>query len=431
LASRRPRRSGSRTPAEARVLRAVEQNSREMIGFLQELVRAESITGKEESGQELVVDALKKLGAKIDRWNPSRRDLNEYPGFSAGERRLGRRPNVVGRFGRRGGKTLAFNGHIDVVPPGDPLLWEHQPFGGDVIEGRLYGRGACDMKAGLAAEVFALRAILEAGPALRETLLLESVIGEESGGIGTLASILRGYAPDATVIAEPTGLQIVTTQAGCLNFRLRIKGKAAHGASRYLGISAVEKFQPVLNALLTLEGKRRKMRRHPLFAGVPNAVPLSVGRVRSGNWDSTVPEELVAEGRYGVWPGESLDSAKKQFERALAAEAALDPWLSRNPPEVRWFGPQWEPSEIPQDHWLARLVERAYVGALGGTPLHAGTTGGTDMRLYTNVAGVPAILFGPGDDSVAHFRDEWVDTRDVADACKVYALVALNWNMDK
>ncbi len=324
-------------------------------------------------------------------------------------------------------RQLAFNGHVNVVPAGDERLWKHPPWESIMENGRIYGRGSCDMKAGLAASIFAVKALIDSDIEITSELLIESVIGEESGGIGTLSTILRGYTPDAVVICEPTNLNLLISQCGCLMFRIRIHGKAAHGAFGYLGVSAVEESLPILNGLLNLEEKRGKERSNPLYSSVPNAVPLSIGTVRAGNWDSTVPEEFVAEGRYGVWPGETLDHAKREFERTVRKIAFADSWLRQHPPEVDWYGPQWESCEISQDHWLPRLVSDSYRQIFGVPPRIGGEQAGTDMRLFTNIADRPAVLFGPGDISVAHFRDEYVLTKDVVGACKTYALSALRW----
>lgn len=416
------------SPDKKSVSKAVDGLTDEMFRFLREVVRAKSVTGFEQPAQELVRDKLKGLGASIDYWKPSRSDFKGFETFVSEEKDFGHRPNLVGRFkGSRSGSPLAFNGHIDVVPEGDPKLWRHDPYGGDVEGGKMYGRGTCDMKAGLVATIFAVQALQAVGVQLGHDILIESVIGEESGGVGTLATIHRGYLPAAAVIAEPTNFELLTSQVGCLNFRLKITGKAAHGASRYMGVSAVEKFQPILNALIRLEEKRRVMKKLRLYAKVPNPVTLSVGTVRAGNWDSTVPDELVAEGRYGLWPGEKLEHARRQFERAVERTSLKDDWLKEHSPEVRWFGPQWESAEIPLDHWLATLVARSSYEVFHHFPARAGAVGGTDMRLFTNIAKVPAVIYGPGDDTAAHFNDEYVVLKDVVNACKVYALTALAW----
>ena len=412
-----------------KVLTEAERLAPELLRFARSLIRAKSVTGDEEEAQSVALDKLRSMGAVEDFWRPRRRDFKGYEAFVTEERNVGRRPNVVGRFRARGStKTLAFNGHIDVVPEGDPRSWRHPPYAARVEGGKLFGRGACDMKAGLAGAIFAVEALLNAGTPLQNEVIVESVIGEESGGMGTLAAILRGYVPDATIIAEPTGLTLNVVQAGCLMFRLGVRGRAAHGASSYMGISAVEKFLPLAATLKELGSRRKSMRRLKVFRGVPNPVTLSIGTVRAGNWDSTVPESLTAEGRYGVWPGETLESAKIEFEAAIEAAAAPDPWLRANPPSVTWFGPQWEPAEISPRHWLTKLVSQAVEDSNGFVPQISGITGGTDMRLFTNVAGKPAVIFGPGDDSTAHFSDEHVEVKDVLRACKAYSLAALAWN---
>jgi acetylornithine deacetylase len=397
--------------------------------FLRELIKAKSVTGFEEPAQELLRDKLKELGATVDYWRPSRRDFKGFETFVSEEKDFHQRPNLVGRFGgSKHGDALAFNGHVDTVPEGDPKLWKHAPYGGRIENGKLYGRGACDMKGGLVATIFAVKALQDCGVGLERDIIVESVIGEESGGVGTLATIIRGHVPAAVVIAEPTNFQLLTSNVGCLMFRLKIVGKAAHGASRYLGVSAVEKFQPILNALIRLEEKRKKMKKMELYSDIPNPVTLSIGTVRAGNWDSTVPEDLVAEGRYGVWPGEALEHARKQFEDAVKTAASEDMWLSEHSPEIHWFGPQWESAELKTDHWLAALVSDSAREVFRRNPTLAGAAGGSDMRLFTNIARVPAVLYGPGEDGVAHFSDEYIALKDVSNACKVYAMTALAWS---
>lgn len=401
----------------------------ELVGLTRELVRARSETGEEAAAQRVVREKLRSIGARVDYWKPEKNEFKGYEAFISEEKDFGKRPNLVARFrGSDSRRTLAFNGHIDVVPSGDPRSWKYPPYAGQAAGGMIFGRGSCDMKGGLAAAITALRAVADAGVIVKNDILLESVIGEESGGVGTLATILRGYRPDATIIAEPTSLRLTIAQAGCLMFRLVVRGKAAHGASRYMGVSAVEKFQPVLNALNRLEDVRKSMKTLALYSSVPNPVPLSVGTVRAGNWDSTVPERLVAEGRYGVWPGEKLRAARSMFERAVATAASEDDWLKNNPPEVSWFGPQWESASISPNHPFTKLMESAALHALGARPGLSAITGGTDMRLFTGIAKKPALLFGPGDDSVAHFSNEHVSIKELVSACKVYALAALLWN---
>ena len=209
--------------------------------------------------------------------------------------------------GSPAGRDLLFNGHIDVVPVGDEAAWTTPPWDPAVRDGRVYGRGAVDMKGGLCCALFAAKAVRDAGVRLRGRLSVASVVGEEDGGTGTLATILRGHSADGAVVVEPTRLHVVAAQAGSLMFRLVVHGLSAHGCVREEGVSAVEKFVPLLAALRRLEAERwRRRRAQPLFAGYRLPWPIEVGTVRAGDWASSVPDTLVAEGRYGVAVGEDV-----------------------------------------------------------------------------------------------------------------------------
>ena len=208
------------------------------------------------------------------------------------------------------GATLMLNGHIDVVPIGDPDAWDAQPFAAETRGSRLFGRGACDMKAGLVAALWAAEAIRTAGVRLRGDLLLASVQGEEDGGLGTFATLRRGWRADACVIPEPTSLAMIPANSGALTFRLRVRGLATHAARRTEGVSAIEKFWPLHRALTELE-RRRHEGVDPRMARWPLAHPISIGTVHAGDWASSVPDLLVAEGRFGVAIGESVADARR------------------------------------------------------------------------------------------------------------------------
>ena len=228
------------------------------------------------------------------------------------------------------------------MPVGDEAAWTTPPWDPAVRDGRVYGRGAVDMKGGLCCALFAAKAIRDAGVRLRGRLSVASVVGEEDGGTGTLATILRGHTADGAVVVEPTRLRVVPAQAGSLMFRLVVHGLSAHGCVREEGVSAVEKFVPLLAALRRLEAERCGVAagsdparssagpgaavagdpRSPLFAGYRLPWPIEVGTVRAGDWASSVPDTLVAEGRYGVAVGEDVAAARRVFEEAIARAAA-------------------------------------------------------------------------------------------------------------
>jgi acetylornithine deacetylase len=317
-------------------------------------------------------------------------------------------------------------GHVDVVDPGDPALWEHDPWGerdGD----RIYGRGSVDMKGGVVAMLLARQVLTELGIDVKGDTCLATTVGEEDGGLGALAVVLRGYRPDGVVIPEPTGRTLVVAQGGSLVFRITVPGKAAHGANRNAGESAVEHFYPIFHALLDWERERNATLSHPLFDGFENKFPISVGVVRAGNWASTVPESLVAEGRLGFLPGETIEGMMRQAEELIASVAAKSDWLREHPPVVEWFGGQFAASEVAADHPLTETVGRAHALVTGEPVEIAAITGGTDARLFTDIANVPAVVYGPRDNRMAHMTDECIELEEVLGTAETLALAILDW----
>lgn len=416
------------TPTEQRVLDAVDAEFEATVARIQEAVRRPSVTGDEGVVQEVMAAMLRDLGMTVDVWEPQHADFHDHPEFVAEEPPFTGRPNVVGVLkGAGGGPSLAINGHIDVVPAGDEAAWHYPPYGATRENGRIYGRGAVDMKGGLIAGIGALRAIRAAGVQLRGDAMVQAVIGEESGGVGTLAAILHGYRADGVLIPEPTGLALSPAQGGCLMFRITVHGRSAHAAMRNEGESALEHWYPIHQALLDLEAHRNATLHHPLYAKHANKIPFNVGRLEAGNWPSSVPDTLVAEGRFGVLPGEDMDAVRDQFEQTFAAAVQADPWLRTHPPELEWYGAQFGTAEIAVSHPLVQTVRAAFVDVVGHEPTVEGVTWGSDMRLFTEIAQIPAILFGPGNVGVAHYPDEFIEEAELRVAMRVDALAIVRW----
>ena len=412
-------------PLEQRVLDALDVDG--LIDLLCELIAISSLSGRETPAQERVAAEMERSGLEVDLWQLDLDELRRHPAYTTEverEHALG----VVGRLGQdRGGRSLILNGHIDVVPAGDLANWSYPPWQGTVDGGRVFGRGAVDMKGGLCCALFAARALHQAGIRLRGPLLVQSVVGEEDGGVGTLAAILRGYRADGAVVVEPTQLQVAPAQAGALDFRITVSGQAAHGCLREEGVSAIEKFIPLHQALMDLERERNQRVEDPLFAGYRLPYALSVGKLRAGDWPSSVPESLTLEGRYGVAVGEDVAVARRQFEERLARAAEADGWLRDHPPQVEWWGGQYAPASIPAGHPLVGTLCEAYQDAGGASARVAGMTYGADMRLLVNEGGTPAVLFGPGDVRQAHRPDEFIDVADLQVAARTLALLALRY----
>lgn len=414
------------SPFEARVADAVDVPA--LVEAARALVRIPSWGGNEEPAQEFMAGLMARAGMEVDRWSICMEEVSAHPHYAAEIERkeaLG----VVGTLkGAGGGRDLILDGHVDVVPPGDEALWTHPPFAGVVEAGRLYGRGALDMKGPLAAGLFALDAVRRAGVRLAGTVHLFSVVGEEDGGMGTLASILRGYRAHGAVVLEPTGLVVAPAQAGCLNFQVRVRGRAAHGAVREEGVSALEKLFPVYRALQELEETRnRRLGGDPLFRRYATPFALCVGTVQGGDWASSVPDHVTVEGRLGVAPGEDPGAARRELADALAAAAARDPWLSEHPPELEWWGGRFLAARTDPSHPLVGALHGAATAVLGEERPLEGMTYGADMGLLANVAQVPTVLFGAGDIRRAHRPDEHVAVAELAAMARTLAVAAVRF----
>lgn len=412
-------------PLETRVLDAIDMTH--LVDFLQELIEIRSLGGQETEAQDAVAAVMRQFGLEVDVWDFEWPQLRAHPMLAMEvERTEGR--GVVGTLkGAGGGRSLILNGHVDVVPPGDAANWRFPPWEGTVHDGRVYGRGSVDMKGGLACALFALKAMHDAGAHLRGTVHVESVIGEEDGGVGTLAACLRGYHADGAVVVEPTELKVAPAQAGALTFRITVPGRSAHACVREEGVSAIEKFLPIQAALLALERERNRAVRDPLYQRYRLPFALSLGRLEAGNWSSSVPESLVAEGRYGIAVGEDPEAAKRAFETAIRTAAGADDWLRDHAPKVEWWGGQFHPAAIPVEHPLPQTVASAFADAGGSPAAFEGMTYGSDMRLLVHVGKTPAILFGPGDVRQAHRPDESVSITDLNATVRTLALTALRF----
>ena len=321
----------------------------------------------------------------------------------------------VGVLGGEGTPGLILNGHVDVVPPGEA-------FDGRIEDGVMWGRGTCDMKGGVAAILGATAAVVAAGISLRRPLAVHTVIGEEDGGVGAFATLRRGHRGGACLIAEPTARIRDPSQRRVADIPA---GGPGAGDARLDPEPRGERDRevPVIqDALQGLEASRNR-EPHPLLAHLDLANPLSVGTVAAGDWASTVPDQLVAEGRYGVRLGEPLADARAAFETAIAETCLKDDWLRDHPVKVSWPGGEFASG-------LLRTTIRSSPKPAGGdrrgcpTPEVKGAPYGSDLRQYA-AAGIPTLQYGPGDVRYAHATDEHVVLAEVLHAARTYALLAV------
>ena len=412
-------------PAEADVLGAIGEAW--LLETLSGLIAIPSWEGRERGAQEYIAAVMDGLGMDVDVWEIDEARLARHPDYATEiERRdpLG----VVGkvRWGD-GGRTLVLNGHVDVVPPGDRSRWATPPFEMVRKGGRVHGRGVVDMKGPLVAGLTGIRAVLASRASLRGSLLFQSVVGEEDGGLGTLASVLRGHVGDGAIVMEPTGLSVATAQAGALNFRLTVPGRAAHGALRHEGVSALEKLMLVYRDLVDFEQERNRGVNDPRLGHLQVPYPICVGTVRGGEWASTVPESIRAEGRFGVGVREDVAEARQALEARVAACCARDDFLYEHPVRVEWWGGQFAPCETPDDAAIVRVAQGAAsdLGVDGDEVV--GVPYGSDLRHLVNAGGTPGILFGPGDLSEAHRENESIRVEELVEGARAVALSVMRF----
>jgi acetylornithine deacetylase len=398
------------------------------IRLLTQLVQQASTQGNEAKAQAIVVEKCRQLGLEIDIWEPDGEKLREHPYFISPRTDFSNSPNVVGILrGTGGGRSLILNSHIDVVPEGEVEQWEDEPYSGAIKGGKVYGRGASDTKGGTVSFLLALEAIKAVGIRLKGDVIFQSVVEEESGGAGTLAAILRGYKADGAIITEPTNMKLFPKQQGSLWFRITVHGKSAHGGTRYEGVSAIEKVKMVLEQLQELELERNARVVDPLFQHISIPVPINVGKIEGGTWPSSVPDRVVIEGRMGVAPNETVEMAKQEMEHCVSVINQSDNWFQTHPVELEWFGAQWLPSSIDENHPLVAVLADAYKRVKGETPTVEASPWGTDGGLLSQVGQIPTIVFGPGTTAVAHHPNEYIEIDNMLIAAEILALTIIHW----
>ena len=388
----------------------------------------------EQQAQQFMVTLMRDAGLEVNTWDMDLAAITANPEFPGQEVERERGLGVLGIWRGTGSKpALLINGHTDVVPPGDLTAWSGDPFtprqttvnGENVI----MARGACDMKGGLIAALAAVKYLRQRGFTPQGDLLFAPVIGEEDGGLGTYSLITEGlprfynlddHAIMGAIINEPTSLAAVSANGGALTFRLLVHGAAIHASRRTEGVSAIEKFYPIYQALTDFETKRNidvdpRMQRWPI------AYPISIGTVHSGDWASTVPDLLIAEGRFGVALGEDTAIAQQRFEECISQACSRDPWLTQHPVEVQWWGGQFASGQTEPESRIINDLALAHAQITETTLEEYGAPYGSDLRLLTGLAGIPTVQYGPGDAGVAHAPNEYVQVSELVTTARVVA----------
>jgi acetylornithine deacetylase len=396
------------------------------------LVRIPTVVGREGPGQMWIADRYRALGLDA-RIIPVDFDAIKghpaYCGWRADAAAYRDRPNVVGLLGgEAGARSIILNGHMDVVSPEPAAQWTYGPWNPTIADGRLYGRGANDMKAGLISNYYALRAILEAGLRPRGTVQLHSTIEEEAGGGGgTLALLAAGYIADGFIATEPCAHRIRIGNGGIMYFRVKVPGKTAHAGNAHLGVNAAVKAAPILLALARLDEARARQHEGSAFASGSRgrACHLSIGSVRAGDWPSTVAGWAEIEARIGYLPGERREEIRAVVDRTCRDAVAGDPWMNEHPPVIEWFGWDAEPWQEDERHPFLTTLQSAGEEILGRPIETFSRTSGVDSR-FPHYFGFPGVCWGHRGDN-NHGVDEWTDLESVVQSTKVLAVMLMKW----
>lgn len=414
--------------------KVLEKNKQKYIDRLSELVVIDTHDlghgidgGLEKQGQDYMAELFRKMGAEVTLDSMKEEDIEKcfslYQEGNLGHQQTDRY-NVYAQFnGEKPGKTLMFNGHIDVMPADEVEEWTTPPFSPTIRDGKLYGRGTADMKGGLMAATMAVKLLQDAGIPFSGSVKITSVCDEEGGGNGSMQAIMSGQRADGVVVCEGTSDELILAHMGFVFFRVKFAGKACHSGAKQNGVSAIEKAIKVIQALNENEHEWLLHYKHPLLPA-PN---LNVGLIHGGTAGSTVAEECMFEVCVHYLPNQmSHNQVVKEFQEVVERVAKSDAWLEEHLPEIQitQFGGGFEMEEHSP---FVDSFKRAYSEARGKAVKVVGSPAGCDSRLWRNIAECPTIQFGPGNLAQCHAVDEWLDLEAYLQSILIYAELILDF----
>ena len=394
---------------------AIERRCDTYFSFLAHLVREPSLAGGERPAQELVAAHLEALGFATH-WIELTEGVSGSLGAGVPIEPVAGRAVLVGERKGDSPTSLVLNGHIDVVPPGDASLWTSPPFTPTVADGWLRGRGAGDMKGGLAMALLALRALHDTDPgALDARLTFVVVPEEESSGNGTLASILAGVRGDVALFPEPTDLAVLVSGVGVLWCSVSVRGGGAHAGSGTRSVNPLDKLLEVVDRVRGLEASFAALSAHAGKRG--QSFRVNLGSLTAGDWPSSVPASARARLRVGFPEELTVADAEAIVRETIGDVVREDQWLTLHPPVLEFRGLRAEPHFLDPTHGLVQAVRTAHTNVHGSDPgvVHGSAT--SDARFYLNQAGMPAVCYGPRTRNM-HGIDEAVDLSSIVEGAR-------------
>jgi acetylornithine deacetylase len=419
--------TSSNPPADTSALisrldRIIAEREDELIRLVGDLVRFPSLLGDEAEAQAYIAAELAQGGVETDVWEIDEAILDHDDAGRSGIPFAGR-PNVSGTVrGDGSGRSLILNGHIDVVSPEPVAAWTRDPWGAAIEGDRMYGRGACDMKSGVAINIFLLKLFPELGIRLGGDLSIHNVIEEECTGNGSLAASLRHRA-DAAIVTEPVQ-GFTHAHLGVMWFRVRVTGRSAHAGWAWQGVNAISKMTPIIRALEALDARLNEFR-HPLWENEHHPINLNIGTITGGDWPSTVPGSCELHCRISYYPDQSVTEMRQTIESAIHEAVTGDPWFDEHPPVVSYDGFSTRGSIVSLEESSVQVLHRHHRRVTHEDLGHSIGTAVNDMRYY-NFVGVPAGCYGAAGGNV-HAADEWLDLTTLVPTAQVLAGFIVDW----
>ncbi|MGW6174241.1 ArgE/DapE family deacylase [Arthrobacter sp. NPDC055138] len=409
-----------------RILEAVDAAFDAQLAFTQELVKHPSLRTQEGSAQDLLHSAMAARGLEMDRWQLDPEELATHEGFGPVTVSYEDVTNVVGTYlpAAEAGRSLILNGHVDVVPEGPEEAWSRSPWDAPIIDGWMYGRGAGDMKAGLAANLFAFDAVRAAGLEPAGRIHFQSVVEEECTGNGSLSALMRGYRADAVIIPEPEEDMLVRANVGVIWFKVRVTGSPTHPREMGTGFNAIDAAYTAMTALREVEEKWNADRgQHRFFEDLEHPINFNFGQIAGGDWPSSVPAWCEFDVRAAIYPGISAEQAWTELQECLARLGTGPAAIHAVATRTGFFSEGYvlEPGSEAED-----LLESTHLRAFG-TGLGSFTTPGyLDGRVFTLYADTPTLVYGPVSEAI-HGFDERVSVESVRRITQSIALFIANW----
>jgi len=412
---------------EKQIIDSVDHLADDILDFTGRLVAEPSTLENEASVMALMEVELNKLSFDPFQVPIDPVQLSEHPGFAVVPWSYEGRYNVAAKrkASAEGGRSVIFNGHLDVVSP-EPLgLWDTNPFDPVERDGWLYGRGAGDMKSGVAAMTYAVKAVEKVGFGFKAPVTIETVIEEECGGNGALACVAAGHEAEAVLIPEPFGLAILTAQLGVLWFKVSLTGVPRHVQDAQAGVNAIEKCIPLITALRDLEAEMNQ-EVHPVYEGIRHPINLNIGIIKGGDWPSTVPAAAEFHCRLSFFPDATYDRTRQRIIDAIARATLADPWLAENQPQVEFYGFRSEGHVADRSQPAFKALNDCHRVMFGQNANDSISTATTDVRAYHHYTLAQATCYGPEAENI-HAANEKVKIESVIHTAKVYALFLARW----